>query len=182
MGRRVWDVGSDERAVTSVEVRYTPTAEDFREAFAAWERCTAAGRRSRRAVYTVAVGGTAVVGLLAVLGGTVLRLLALLVAVVLLVVLAGPATRVRRVTRTAREKGEFRVLLDDQGVVVSTEASVTEFAWSEQRYYLETPRLFLLLKGSEETGVLTMLPKRGVDDLRGLAELIDRHATALVRD
>ncbi|MFJ6772574.1 YcxB family protein [Kitasatospora sp. NPDC091257] len=168
--------------MTSVEVRYTPTAADFREAFAAWDRRTVAGRRSRRAVYTVAAGGTAVAGLLAVLGGTVLLLAALLVMVALLVVLAGPGTRVRRVTRAAADKGEFRVLLDDDGVVVSTEASVTEFSWPEQRYYLETPRLFLLLTGNEETGVLTMLPKRGADDLRGLGELIDRHATALVPD
>ncbi|MFD5436725.1 YcxB family protein [Kitasatospora sp. NPDC127067] len=175
-------MGSDGRAVTSVEVRYTPTAADFREAFAAWDRHTVVGRRSRRAVYTVAVGGTAVAGLLAVLGGTVLLLAALLVVVVLLVVLAGPGTRVRRVARAAEDKGEFRVLLDDDGVVVSTEASVTEFAWPEQRYYLETPRLFLLLSGNEEAGVLTMLPKRGADDLRGLGELIDRHATALVPD
>ncbi|MGW7447275.1 YcxB family protein [Kitasatospora sp. NPDC054795] len=175
-------MGSDGRAVTSVEVRYTPTAADFREALAAWDRRTVAGRRGRRAMYTVAVGGTAVAGLPVVLGGPALLPVALLVVIALLVVLAVPWTRVRRATRAAEDKGEFRVLLDDDGVVVSTEASVTEFAWPEQRYYLETPRLFLLLSGNEEAGVLTVLPKRGADDLRGLGELIDRHATALVPD
>ncbi|MFE4976750.1 hypothetical protein ACFRAR_32190 [Kitasatospora sp. NPDC056651] len=61
-------------------------------------------------------------------------------------------------------------------------ASVTELGWPEQRYHLETPGLFLLLGGSEDTGVMTMLPKRGVEDSRRLVELIDRHAKALVLD
>ncbi|MFJ9442191.1 hypothetical protein ACIRRH_09990 [Kitasatospora sp. NPDC101235] len=100
----------------------------------------------------------------------------------LLVVLAQPRLRVRRAMRMVADKGEFRVLLDDYGVVVSTAVSVTELGWRDQRYHLETPGLFLLLGGNEETRVLTMVPKRGAEDVRRLGELIERHAAALVLD
>ncbi|MFE7527135.1 hypothetical protein ACFU7Y_15605 [Kitasatospora sp. NPDC057542] len=168
--------------MTSVEVRYTPTAADFREAFAAWARRTVAGRRARRATYVMAAGATAGAGLLAVVGGVALLPAVLLAVFALLVVLALPGLRVRRVMRVVADKGEFRVVLDDYGVVVSTAASVTELGWPDQCYHLETPGMFLLLGGSEETGVVTMLPKRGTEDVRRLGELIDRHAAALVLD
>ncbi|MFD4658833.1 YcxB family protein [Kitasatospora sp. NPDC058444] len=168
--------------MTWVEVRYTPTAADFGEAFAAWHRHTVVGRRARRARFTVAAGATAVAGLLAVVGGAALLPAVALVVFALLVAFEWPRWRVRRIVRAAADKGEFRILLDDYGVVVSTAAGDTELDWPEQRYFLETPRLFLLLGGKEETGVLTTLPKRGVEDVRQLAELIERHATALVLD
>lgn len=170
------------RAVTSVEVRYTPTAADFGEAFAAWDRHTVAGRRARRARYTVAAGATAVAGLLAVAGGAALLPAVALVVFALHIAFVSPRLRVRRVMRRAADKGEFRILLDDDGVVVVNEDSVTELGWPEQRYYLETPGMFLLLGGSEETGELTMLPRRGVEDVRQVGELIERHAVALVLD
>ncbi|MEU1285182.1 YcxB family protein [Kitasatospora sp. NPDC005856] len=168
--------------MTWVEVRYTPTAADFREAFAAWGRRTAAGRRAWRARYMVAAGATVAAGLLAVVGGMALLPAVPLVLFALLTVFVSLRPRVRRVARVAADKGEFRVLLDDYGVVVDTAASVTELGWPEQRYYLETPGLFLLMAGSEDTGVVTMLPKRGVEDVRQLGELIERHAVALVLD
>ncbi|MEU3572154.1 hypothetical protein AB0E96_27570 [Kitasatospora sp. NPDC036755] len=173
--------GSGGQAVGSVEVRYTPTAADFREARAAWTRHTAEGRRGRRNMYVVASGATVSAGLLALVGGVAL-LPAVLLAALALLMFTMPRRRVRRVTRMAADKGEFRVLLDGQGVVVSSEESVTQLAWAEQRYFLETPGLFLLMGGDEETRVLTLLPKRGIADVRELCELIDRHATALVPD
>ncbi|MEV7188891.1 hypothetical protein [Kitasatospora sp. NPDC093102] len=169
-----------EGAVKSVEVRYTPTAADFREAFATWARRTVAGRRARRGTYVMAAGATAGAGLLAVVGGVALLPAAVLVVLALLVVLAQSRVRVRRVMRRVADKGEFRVVLDDYGVVVSTAVAVTELGWPDQCYHLETPGMFLLLGGSEETGVLTMLPKRGTEDVRRLRELIDRHTAVLV--
>ncbi|MGW3076025.1 hypothetical protein [Kitasatospora sp. NPDC001132] len=65
---------------------------------------------------------------------------------------------------------------------MSHEASDTLLGWPEQRYFLETRELFLLLAGAEEPGVVTVLPKRGVEDVRVLGQLIGRHAEALVPD
>ncbi|MFI2607472.1 hypothetical protein [Kitasatospora sp. NPDC018619] len=172
-------MGSGGRMVESVEVRYTPTAADFREAFAARARHTVAGRRARRAGFTLGAVALAGAGLLALVGGV-----ALLPAVVLvlgaLAVASQPWRLVRRVVRLAADKGEFRILLDEYGVAVGTAEAVTELSWPEQRYHLETPRMFLLLGGDEETGVLTMLPKRGVEDVRALRELVERYSVALV--
>ncbi|MFE4513980.1 hypothetical protein ACFRMQ_07235 [Kitasatospora sp. NPDC056783] len=167
------------RTAASVEVRYTPTAADFREARAAWDRHTAAGRRARRGRYTIAACPAVLSALLGAAGWAG-PLPGVLMLGALLLLLAPPRLQLRRVTRLAADKGEFRVLVDDYGVVVENEDSVTELGWPEQRYHLETPGLLLLLGGSEETGVLTMLPKRGIEDVRRLEELIDRHATALV--
>jgi hypothetical protein len=80
------------------------------------------------------------------------------------------------------DKGEFRVLLDEAGATVVNAVSVTPVAWREQPYYLETPELFVLLSGGEETHVLVVLPKRGTGEPRRLGELIARHATVPVPD
>ncbi|MFJ7910886.1 hypothetical protein [Kitasatospora sp. NPDC096204] len=175
MSEREW-------AVTSMEVRYTPMAADFREAFDVLARHTAPGRRSRSARRTVAAGAAVGAGLLALVGGMALLPAALLLACVPLVLFGPSRIQARRVTRRVADKGEFRVLLDECGVVVSHEASDTLLGWPEQRYFLETRELFLLLAGAEEPGVVTVLPKRGAEDLRGLGQLIDRHAEALVLD
>ncbi|WP_316527647.1 hypothetical protein [Kitasatospora brasiliensis] len=164
----------------TVEVRYIPTAADFREAYATWARHTVAGRRARRGAYVVAACLAVVAGLLALVGGAALVPAGLLLLCALLLVVMPPRAHVRRMVRLVADRGEFLVLLDEHGVVVGNAVSVTEFGWPEQRYYLETGGMFLLLGGNEETGVLTMLPKRGVADVRRLGELIDRHATALV--
>ncbi|MFG2910485.1 hypothetical protein ACGF13_36245 [Kitasatospora sp. NPDC048286] len=175
MSEREW-------AVTSVEVRYTPTAADFREAFAVLARHTAPGRRSRSARRTVSAGAAAGAGLLALVGGAALLPAALLLVCALWALFAPSRIQARRVVRKVADKGEFRVLLDECGVVVSHEASDTLLGWPEQRYFLETRELFLLLAGAEEPGVVTVLPKRGVEDVRGLGQLIGRHAEALVPD
>ncbi|MET8543819.1 YcxB family protein, partial [Kitasatospora sp. NPDC004799] len=120
-------------------------------------------------------------GLLAVVGGVAL-VPAVVLPVLAVPVLLAPRRRVRQAMRMVADKGAFRVLLDDDGVVVGNEVSVAEFGWPDQRYHLETPGLFLLLGGDEETRVLTMVPKRGTEDVGQLRELIERHSVALVPD
>ncbi|MBO1419873.1 hypothetical protein, partial [Streptomyces sp. FH025] len=160
-----------------VEVRYTPTAADFRAAFAARDRGTVAGRRVRRKNRVLAGCAAAGAVLLTLASGAV-RVQAVALAAIALVVAVGlPWLRLRRVMRMVADKGEFRVVLDEVGVTVSNAVSVMPLAWREQPYYLETPELFVLLGGDEETHVLTVLPKRGTPDRRLLGELIARHAS-----
>lgn len=157
------------RVEESVEVRYTPTTADFRAAFAARARGAAAGRRSRRSRYLTAscTGAGAVV--LSVADRTVGPPALVMLAVALLLVVGPPWLQLRQVRRMAADKGEFRIVLGEAGVTVTNAVSSTEIAWWELPHYLETPGLFVLLGGGEQTHVLTLLPKRGTGDPGGSA-------------
>ncbi|MFJ2867549.1 YcxB family protein [Kitasatospora sp. NPDC087314] len=164
----------------SVEVRYTPTAADFRAAFAARARGTAAGRRARKARYLIAACAAAGAVVTSVADRTVGPPALVMLAVALLLV-GLPWLQLRQVRRLAADKGEFRIVLGEAGVTVTTALSSTELAWRELPHYLETPELFVLLGGDEETYVLALLPKRGTADPGRLGELIARRATVPVR-
>ncbi|MFD8704085.1 hypothetical protein ACFV1W_15930 [Kitasatospora sp. NPDC059648] len=102
-----------------------------------------------------------------------------LFALIVPAVLGAPRWQVRQAVRAVADRGEFRVVPDGAGLTVANAESVTTLSWSEQRYHLETPELFLLLGGDEETGVMTLLPKRGTDEPARLGELTARHTSAL---
>ncbi|MEV8325520.1 YcxB family protein [Kitasatospora sp. NPDC056731] len=165
----------------SVEVRYTPTTADFRAAFAARARGTAAGRRARRSRYLIASCAASGAVLTSVADRTVGPPALVMLAVALLLVVGLPWLQLRQVRRMAADKGEFRIVLGEAGVTVTNAVSSTELAWRELPYYLETPELFVLLGGDEQTHVLTLLPKRGTGDPGRLGALIARHATVPAR-
>ncbi|QEV03121.1 hypothetical protein [Kitasatospora aureofaciens] len=168
----------------TVELRFTPTAGDFRAAFAARARGTVAGRAARRTTNLLA-GCAAFTGTGAVLTAAangVVRPPAVVMLVLALLVLGMPWLRGWQARRLAAGKGEFRVLVDAAGMTVTNAVSSTVLGWRELPDHLETPELFVLLGGNERTPTLTVLPKRGTDDSGRLGELIARHSSALPQE
>ncbi|WBP90685.1 hypothetical protein [Kitasatospora cathayae] len=164
-----------------MELRFTPTAGDFRAAFAARARGTVAGRGARR--WTNLLAGCATFtgagGALTAAANGVARPPAVLMFFFALLVLARPWLRAWQARRLAADKGEFRVLVDEAGVTVTNAVSSTVLDWRELPYYLETPEQFVLLGGNEQTHTLTVLPKRGTDEPGRLGELIAWRSSAL---
>ncbi|MFE4977917.1 YcxB family protein [Kitasatospora sp. NPDC056651] len=160
-----------------IELTYTPTSGDMREALAARTRSTRAGRRGRVLLYVVV--GCAV---LATVSGFATRDGVDVPAVVMLVVGVAllrmmPWLQARQFHRLAADKGEFRVTVEASGVTVANRHSSNTLTWQATPRYLETPRLFVLLSGDRNNSCLTVLPKRGTADPDRLRALLARYAT-----
>ncbi|NYV74690.1 YcxB family protein [Streptomyces sp. UH6] len=151
-----------------MDLRYTPTARDFREAHRAHARSTRAGRR-RLAVTLVLTVAVMAVG---IRGGSVTVLSLLMGAAYLFFALVFlPRAQAGRAAARAAEGGGQRVRIDPTGVRVTAGGEQRRFAWPEIARHLETPRLFLLIGADRDQPCLAVLPKEGSGDrLRALLE------------
>jgi hypothetical protein len=151
-----------------MDIRYTPTVRDFREAHRAHARATSAGRR--RLAVTLAL--TVAVMAVGIRGGSVTVLSLLMGAAYLFFALVAlPRAQAGRAAAKAAEEGGQRVRLDATGVRVTAGGEERRFAWTEIARHLETPRLFLLIGADRAQSCVAVLPKEGSGDrLRTLLE------------
>ncbi|MFJ2777052.1 YcxB family protein [Kitasatospora sp. NPDC087315] len=170
-------MGEDQRTGTRLELSYRPTAEDFREALTARAKISATGRRTRWLLTVAAV--CAVVGsVLSVTSGEGVSSSLVVMLLVTLLLLALPWLQARQFHRLTEGKGEYRAVVDDSGVTVSTEQSSSTLTWQAAPRFVETPRLFVLLSGDRNASCLTLLPKRGIAegaDVDRLRAVLERH-------
>ncbi|WBP91120.1 hypothetical protein [Kitasatospora cathayae] len=159
-----------------MELAYTPTGEDFREALAAQARHTTVGRLVRIALFAPAA--------VALLGGA-LKLAdgradaADAVTAAALVALAVFAPRLQAASarrRVVRRGGARTVVVDATGVSVTDRCGTQTRTWAATPRFIETEHLFLVLNRSGSC--LLILAKRGTGDPAALRTLLTRHATA----
>ncbi|MFJ7905968.1 YcxB family protein [Kitasatospora sp. NPDC096204] len=164
-----------------IELAYTPTAADFREALAARSRTTRAGRRTRMLTYVVGVC-CLLAGTIELAGGEgVDTSLVVMVVAVLFLIVGVPRLQASQFHRLAAQKGEFKVAVEAAGVTIANHHSTSTLTWQAAPYYVETPGLFVLLSADKNNSCLTILPKRGTADPDGLGALLARHASAPAR-
>ncbi|MFF9910487.1 YcxB family protein [Streptomyces sp. NPDC013457] len=75
-------------------------------------------------------------------------------------------------------QGEFRAVVDDDGVTWTTRVSETTSRWAMLPLYVETPTLFVLLSADRAGVGVAALPKQGVsapEDLDRLRAILERH-------
>ncbi|MFD8787053.1 YcxB family protein [Kitasatospora sp. NPDC059599] len=162
-----------------VELAYAPTAEDFREAFAAQARHTTAGRLVRVLVWVPAVIA-ALGGVLKAADGEAGVPDALTAAALVALALLAPRYQVFSAQRrAARRGGEYRAVVDATGVSVTDARGTRVLPWTRVPRSLETERLFVVLNSSGNC--LLTLPKRGTSSPDALRALIARHTTPVVR-
>ncbi|WP_063749019.1 hypothetical protein [Streptomyces sp. NRRL B-24484] len=168
----------DQQSAERVELAYTLTVEDFRQALRARAKVSAAARRQRVlfpliAAFAVVAGGLS----LAQGEGVPVPLVAMLLAVAFALV-GVPWLQARQFHRLTADKGEFRVVADSTGITVANLHSTTTLAWAAAPRHVETHELFVLFSGDKNASCLTVLPKRGTDDVDGLRALLARHRPA----
>ncbi len=157
-----------------VELAYTLTVEDFREALAARTRATPAGRRGRLLLYVVLVC-CLVSGALTLAGkGSVDTPLVVMAVAIVLAMFGLPHLQARQFHRLTAEKGEFGAVVDHAGVTITNRHSTSTLTWQAAPRYVETPQLFVLLSGDKNASCLTILPKRGTAEPDRLGALLDR--------
>ncbi|MER7845659.1 YcxB family protein [Kitasatospora sp. NPDC096077] len=158
------------------ELAYTPTGEDFREAFAAQARHTTVGRAVRIAWWAAA--GFAVLGCATDLADGRVEAASALPAVVLVTLAAlAPRLQVRSAQRRVARRGPRTVLVDGTGVSVVDGRGTVALPWARVPRLLETENLFLVLNRSGSC--LMVLPKRAAADPDALRALLARHTTAV---
>ncbi|MER6612395.1 YcxB family protein [Streptomyces xantholiticus] len=167
----------DRRAVA---LAYEPTARDMASALRARMRATPSGRRTRRLLLFAGVLGTGCFALLALLDAMTWRLWlmmgvgALAFGCLYLV----PQLQARQLHQMAALQGEFRAVVDDNGIRLTTRDSDATTNWSVYSRYVEADDVFVLLTGDKHGVGIMVLPKRGaaepavVERLRGM---LDRH-------
>jgi hypothetical protein len=169
---------------SAVELAYLPMIADATGAIRARMRATPAGRLQSGIILASAI---VVLGALVVnftgpkgpsLGLTVLCLaaLALFIGVYLLI----PALQGRQVHRMVAPQGEFRAVVDDCGVRLTSRDSETMHRWPMLTRYTETDELFVLTTPDKHGVGIVVLPKRGAAgpaDVDRLRAVLDRNAT-----
>ncbi|MEV7774621.1 YcxB family protein [Kitasatospora sp. NPDC086791] len=162
-----------------VELAYAPTAEDFREAFAAQARHTTAGLLMRVLVWVPAVisglGGV----LNAVDGQAGVSDVLATAAFVALALFVPRYQLLSAQRRVARRGGEYRAVVDTAGVRVTDARGTRDLSWARLSRSLETESQFVVLSGSGNC--LITLPKRGTSSPDALRALIARHTTPFTR-
>ncbi|MGW7486180.1 YcxB family protein [Streptomyces sp. NPDC054786] len=166
-----------QRIVARVELSYTPTVEDFREALSARAKVSVSFRRTRLLMAFVALCMVSVV-VLSWAGDDYGDLLPAVMGLVFLLVLLGQTRmQAKSLHRLAAAKGEQRIVADETGVTVATQQGTTSLTWQAAPRYVETPGLFVLLSGDKNASGLTLLPKRGASgpvDADRLRALLDQ--------
>jgi hypothetical protein len=177
-GRSVGDVVDGQ----AVELAYRPTVEDLRAALRARSRLTFFGRNQKWLI-ALAVLLTAVAILLSV---TVDRI-ALVVWPLPVGLVAGltfdltlPRLQARAFHKLAEPQGEFRGVVDDSGIRLTSDHGSATLGWQAYPRYIETDTVFVLLSQDKAALGVMVLPKRGVTapaDSDRLRALLDRHLT-----
>ncbi|MFI2607598.1 YcxB family protein [Kitasatospora sp. NPDC018619] len=160
-----------------MELAYTPTGGDFREALAAQARHTAVGRVAR-VVWWLPAAVSLLGGALKLADGEAGAPDAVLAVV--LVALAVYAPRLRAASahrRVARRGGPRTVLVDGAGVTVTDRCGTQSRAWATLSGFVETEHLFVVLNRSGSC--LLILAKRGTADPAALRALLARHTTPI---
>lgn len=169
------------RETSAVELTYLPTAEDAVGAIRARLRATPTGRRQNRVLMA---GAVLVLGALVVnvavprepdFGATVLCLTALALLIAMYALL--PPLQGRQVYQILAPQGEFRTVVDDTGVRVTSRDSETAYGWPMLTRYTETDALFVLMTPDKHGVGIVVLPKRGAGepaDVDRLRAVLDR--------
>lgn len=173
-------MSEDQQVGIPVELSYTPTVEDFREALTARSKAATSARRAR-VLLTVAFGCALVGTALSLLSGGTVDPPVVVMLVSLAVVLLGlPWLQARQFHKLAAGKGEYRVVVDLSGVTVVTAEASSTLTWKAAPRYAETAGLFVLLSGDRNASCITLLPKRGLADRADadrLRNILDEHLT-----
>ncbi|MEU6546390.1 YcxB family protein [Streptomyces sp. NPDC046859] len=172
--------GTGTVAERPVELAYQLTVDDLAAAIRTRAKVTSAGRfRRRLLVYTLVV--TAVGVLLSTLGDgrpdTPWYLYVALVASVAFMT-AGPRLQARQFHRLSERQGDFRAVVDDMGICLTTAHSSASLDWHLYPRYAETPELFVLLSADKSAVGVGVLPKRGLsnpEDADRLRAIFGRH-------
>ncbi|MFE0251783.1 YcxB family protein [Streptomyces sp. NPDC059010] len=168
---------------STVELAYVPTTADATGALRTRTRATPAGRLQSGIILA---GAIVVLGALLVtltlpkgphLGLTVLCLAALALLISLHVLV--PALQARQVHRMVAPQGEFRAVVGEAGVRLTSQDSETTFRWPMITRYAETDTLFVLMTPDKHSVGIVVLPKRGAaipPDVDRLRAILDRNA------
>ncbi|MFF8292374.1 YcxB family protein [Streptomyces sp. NPDC016309] len=170
----------------TVELTYVPVLADAVGAIRARARATPSGRLQNGVLLACALFmlGSLVLSLTGPngpsVGGALLCLVVLLF--VLGVYLLVPGLQGQQVHRMYATQGEYRVVVDDDGVRQSSRDLDMTYRWPALPRYTETAELFVLLTGDRHGVGMAILPKRAVDGPDGadrLRAILDRHITRL---
>ncbi|MET7857815.1 YcxB family protein [Streptomyces sp. NPDC005318] len=170
---------TDAVAERPVELAYRPTVDDIAAAIRTRAKSTGAGLfRRRLLIYTLVV--TAVGVLLSTLGDghrdtpwhlyLALAFIAFMTAV--------PRLQARQVHRLSERQGDFRAVVDETGIRLTTAHSSATLDWHLYPRYAETPELFVLLSADKSAVGVVVLPKRGLsnpEDAGRLRAILERH-------
>ncbi|MGN9791190.1 YcxB family protein [Streptomyces sp. OZ13] len=164
----------------TVELVYEPVVRDMVSALRARTRATPAGRRVRRLLLFAGVLCVVCFGFLVLVNAMTWRLWLMLGAGVLafacLYLL--PWMQGRQLHRMAARQGEFRAVVDDSGIRLTTRDADATTNWAVYSRYAETDDVFVLLTGDKHGVGVMVLPKRGATEPAGterLRALLDRH-------
>ncbi|MFI8106711.1 YcxB family protein [Streptomyces sp. NPDC086023] len=165
------NTGGEQGVVAPVELRYRPVAEDMVRALKVRAGTTPAGRRTRYAP-VVAVAAAALYVWLKARDGvpfdpSVIGVVTGVAAFCVLLWL-GPRLAARQLHRLAAGHGEYRAVVDGEGVTVTSAGGSQFIPWGAQPRYVETAELFVMLSPDRNAVGITVLPKRG---LQGPADL-----------
>jgi hypothetical protein len=171
---------TDAVAERPVELAYRPTVDDLAAVIRTRAKSTRAGRfRRRMLIYTLVVAAVGV--LLSTLGDghrdTPWHLYLAPVALVAYMT-AVPRLLARRLHRFSERQGDFRAVVDDTGICLTTAHSSATFDWHLYPRYAETPELFVLLSADKSAVGFGVLPKRGLsnpEDADRLRAIFGRH-------
>jgi hypothetical protein len=164
----------------AVELMYRPTEKDWTAALRARAKAGRAGARQRRLLVVAATCGVVGMGVSMGTGKgeSIPMPLVVGVPVAVLLLMLAPRLQARQIVKMAALQGEFRVLVDDSGVRVTTDSTSTVVGWQSQPRYVETTEQFVLLSPDKNAVGFTVLPKRGLQDSSDIARLraiLDRH-------
>ncbi|MGW2255672.1 YcxB family protein [Kitasatospora sp. NPDC001660] len=162
-----------------MELAYTPTGEDFREAFAAQARHATVGR-AVRVVWWVPAAVSLLGGALKLADGEAgAPDMVMAVALVALAVYAPRLQAASAHRRVTRRGGPRTVVVDGAGVTVTDQCGTQTRAWATLSGFVETEHLFVVLNRSGSC--LLILAKRGTADPDALRALLARHAVPVGR-
>ncbi|MFB7372104.1 YcxB family protein [Streptomyces sp. NPDC056222] len=168
---------------SAVELVYVPTKAEVTEAIRVRLRNSPSGRRMR---WLLPVTG--VVAFLVVLleltgpGEPQLSLVVLMGGLGILALVMGPLVprlMGHQMYRLIEPQGEFRAVVDDDGVTWTARDSETRSRWAMLPLYVETPSLFVLLTADKAGVGVAALSKQGASapgDVDRLRTILDRHA------
>ncbi|MET7493854.1 YcxB family protein [Streptomyces sp900116325] len=170
---------TDAVAERPVELAYRHTVDDLAAAIRTRAKTTRTGLfRRRLRIFTLVV--TAVGFLLSTLGdghGDTPWQLYLALAFVAFMA-AVPRLQARQLHRLSERQGDFRVVVDETGIRLTTAHSSGTLDWHLYPRYVETPELFVLLSADKSAVGVVVLPKRGLsnpEDAGRLRTILDRH-------
>lgn len=177
-------MSGEPQAAARLELSYSPTAGDFREALAARSKVSVSARRLRLLTvvgiaFAIVAGGASWWK-----DGRVEAPLVVMLVGFLLIRSGVPRLQARQFHRLSVARGAYRADVDDSGVSISTEQTSSTLTWQAAPRYVETPRLFVLMSGDKNASCLTLLPKRGASgpaDVDRLRTVLDQHLPAGVR-